>query len=69
MENYVSLMVFIIVFMTLLVLAAYVADVFACKLLRWLELEAIDNEYQGTPTIRFSNEDKALVEMAEGKSA
>ena len=51
MENYVSLMIFLIVFMSFMLLVAYVADAFACKLVRWLGLEDIDNEHRGTPTI------------------
>ena len=39
MENYVSLTIFIVVFMSLFVLVAYVADVLACKLLKWLGVE------------------------------
>ena len=38
MENFVQLLLLIAVFMVLWVVVAYVADVFACKLLRWLGL-------------------------------
>jgi hypothetical protein len=63
MENIVSLMILIIVFMSLLLLVAYVADVLSCKFLKRLGLELIDNEYKSTPTIRFTNEDKAVIDQ------
>jgi hypothetical protein len=62
MEKIVSLMIFVIVFMSLLLLVAYVADVLACKFLEWLGLEGIHNEYKSTPTICFSDQDR----MVEG---
>ena len=39
MENLLSLMIFIIVFASLLVAVAYVADVMAQKFVEWLGLE------------------------------
>lgn len=58
MENLVSLMILLIVFTSLMLLAAYVADMFACKCLKWLGLEDVDNKEMTTPIIRFSNQHK-----------
>ena len=38
MDNYVSLMVLLIVFTGLMLLVAYVADALVCKCLKWLGL-------------------------------
>lgn len=56
-------MILVIVFMSLLLSVAYVADMLACKLIEWLGLEGIHNEYKSTPTIRFSDQDR----MVEGE--
>ena len=37
-------MILVIIFMCLLLFVAYVADVLACKLLKWLGVGEIDNE-------------------------
>ena len=67
MENLVSLTILIVVFMSILLFVVYVADMLACKFIKWLGLEDIDNEYNKTPTIGFSNEDKAFIKMVEGE--
>ena len=36
MENMISLMIFIIVFVSMIVAVAYVADMVACKFVEWL---------------------------------
>ena len=60
MENLVSLTILIVVFMGFLLFVVYVADMLASKFIKWLGLEDIDNEYNRTPTIRFSNEDRMV---------
>ena len=61
MENYVSLMILLIAFMGLMLLVAYVADALASKLVKWLGLEDVDNEYKNSH-YPLANEDK----MVEG---
>ena len=39
MEKIVMLMILVIVFMSLLLSVAYVADMLACKILKWLGVE------------------------------
>lgn len=56
-------MIFIVVFMSFLLFVVYVADMLACKFIKWLGLEDIDNENKRTPTIRFSIEER----MVEGE--
>ena len=57
MENLVSLMILLSVFTSLMLLTAYVTDAFACKCIKWLGLEDVDNE-QKTPTIRLRKQVK-----------
>jgi hypothetical protein len=57
MENLVSLMILLIVFTSLMLLTAYVTDVFACKCIKWLGLEDVNKE-QKTPTIRLRKQVK-----------
>ena len=45
MENLVSLMILIIVFMGLLLSVAYITDVLTCKFLKWIGLKGLDNVY------------------------
>lgn len=42
MENLLSLMIVIGAFMSLLVVVAYISDVAACKFVKWLGLEGIE---------------------------
>jgi fructose-specific phosphotransferase system IIC component len=58
MENYVSLMILLIVFMGLLLSVAYIADVVACKCLKYLGIEDNEKEQIKTPTIRFSKNER-----------
>ena len=51
MENLVSLMILLIVFTSLMLLAAYVADMFACKCLKWLGLEEVENGQRRIATV------------------
>ena len=51
-------MILLIVFMSLMLLTAYVTDAFACKCFKWLELENVDNKEMSIPIIRFSNQHK-----------
>ena len=39
MENLVSLTILIVVFMSILLFVVYVADMLACKFIKWLGLE------------------------------
>lgn len=45
MDNLVMLTILIVVFMSLMLLVTYVSDVLACKCLKWLGIEDVDNEH------------------------